>query len=368
MSNRKPYPKELVEKILLSCPVRLSIALRQEYCKRQLLPLIPFDHQWLQATKSGNLEKIQWLHRYNAGSSRWNIIEAAARWGHLHVLEWAHHETTDCSCKRRWEERFWTTANAAAQAGQLEVMKWLHEHCPDKCTTTGTILAVERGNLETLKWLHDNHLGAFQVPDAISMLLNRAEDKGCLEVFKWLHENVGPATDAEQRISRLEELERKRVERISALTHESSTSSNPHLPMCRGCAERVYEKRGSCSCSYKYDIEGVCLDCESIWRYNPRDGKDLEIVKQLFKLEDNATDETYARREVGIALCAGTDIDEAPEFSSGEDDDVKFMRDHFKHYGIDESLGGSYGEEYGNAVREMVRFRDEFRGTFVVSL
>ncbi len=93
------------------------------------------------AAKGGHLEVLQWLR---ANGCLWNKYTCweAAKCGHLEVLQWAH--ANGCL----WD---WDTCANATGGGHLEVLQWLRANgCPwDKYTV---ICARDRDHVELVNW------------------------------------------------------------------------------------------------------------------------------------------------------------------------------------------------------------------------
>jgi hypothetical protein len=93
------------------------------------------------AAKGGHLEVLQWLR---ADGCLWNKYTCweAAKCGHLEVLQWAH--ANGCL----WD---WHTCANATGGGHLEVLQWLRANgCPwDKYTV---ICARDRDHVELVNW------------------------------------------------------------------------------------------------------------------------------------------------------------------------------------------------------------------------
>merc|ERR1712232_289168 len=88
--------------------------------------------------KAGRIDLIERWGTWNSFTCQY-----AARWGHLHVLQWLYNEE---NCE--WDE---CISLAAASGGHLEVLQWLRANgCPwnrDVC-----LAVAAYGHLKSLKW------------------------------------------------------------------------------------------------------------------------------------------------------------------------------------------------------------------------
>jgi len=129
------------------------------------------------AAKHGHLQLLQWLHahRFPCGSS---VCTSAASGGHLNVLQWARSK----GCKlNRW------TFIEAATGGHLDVLLWLKEE-GFKCNPTAAPYAATRGHMHVLQWLAGD-MGAHPFGPKVS---SNAALSGYWDIVRWLHETGGP--------------------------------------------------------------------------------------------------------------------------------------------------------------------------------
>jgi hypothetical protein len=97
------------------------------------------------AARSGHLHVIQWLHRNKCpnGKTGKKMVVAAAEAGHLHILKWAHKNDYAFHLQE---------ANTAAISGQLGVLKWLRRK-GFRPSQNIVHKVVRYGQLKVLKWL-----------------------------------------------------------------------------------------------------------------------------------------------------------------------------------------------------------------------
>ncbi len=108
--------QEIVDQILITCgDVKIAIALRQEYVKKQLLSsLVLCPSRW----RTEDLAHLRWLTFYNRKGC--TTYDWSAERGHLAVVEWLHENRTEgCTTD---------AMDGAASAGHLDVVKWIHEN------------------------------------------------------------------------------------------------------------------------------------------------------------------------------------------------------------------------------------------------
>ncbi|KAF0721372.1 hypothetical protein AaE_010077 [Aphanomyces astaci] len=76
-----------------------------------------------------------------------DVIEEAARKGHLEMVQLLHLNSFACTTK---------AMDDAAVGGHLEVVQWLHSHRTEGCTTRAMNWAASNGHLKIVQWLHAN--------------------------------------------------------------------------------------------------------------------------------------------------------------------------------------------------------------------
>lgn len=128
------------------------------------------------AAKKGHLRILQWAKR-NGFPWKIDTINIAANYGHLHILKWLRLNNCD-----------WDTAICVncAHHGHLEILEWAHENgCPwQKEFVLET--AVIKGQLEIVKWAHQH--GCELNKDVCFY----AAAHGNLHVLIWARENDCP--------------------------------------------------------------------------------------------------------------------------------------------------------------------------------
>ena len=119
-------------------------------------------------TAPGSVALVKWALA-ECPSEQWpsTIAEAAARYGHLELVQWLHGEggfTIDETPRNvpnvravpcRIDERMRFVIAEAARSGNLELVRWLRgKGC--KWDDKACALAAERGHIEVLQWLRAN--------------------------------------------------------------------------------------------------------------------------------------------------------------------------------------------------------------------
>lgn len=98
-----------------------------------------------EAAESGNLETTKFCVKHFCGDGE-GVDIAAARGGHLHILEWI------ITIRPKLSHR---CVLAAAEKGNLEILKWLYTHGCE--LTEGTFVsAMESGSIKTARWCLEN--------------------------------------------------------------------------------------------------------------------------------------------------------------------------------------------------------------------
>lgn len=130
-------------------------------------------HVYSAAARNGHLHVIQWLHQNKCPNERngKKMILAAASAGHLHILKWAH-KNEYIFHPQEYDE--------AARSGHLDILKWLHRKGL-KCGFMTAGLAAERGHLKVLKWLYRKKY------NINTHEYNRAVFGGHLHIIKWIY-------------------------------------------------------------------------------------------------------------------------------------------------------------------------------------
>src|SRR3990167_3564689 len=128
------------------------------------------------AARSGHLNIVQWLHANWIGGCSKNAMNWAARNGHLDVVIWLHENRTE-GCSEMAMDR-------AAWNGHLDMVKWLHENRTEGCSKNAMNWAARNGYLDVVKWLHAN-----RTEGCSKYAMNWAAKNGHLDVVEWLHEN-----------------------------------------------------------------------------------------------------------------------------------------------------------------------------------
>ena len=127
------------------------------------------------AARRGHLEVLQWAR---ANGYLWNewTCAFAAEGGHLELLQWAR--ANGCL----WD---WKTCGFAAVGGHLEVLQWAHENgCTQNANTCWR--AAEGGHLEMLQWARANGCPWDE------WTCEGAAKGGHLEVLQWVRANGCP--------------------------------------------------------------------------------------------------------------------------------------------------------------------------------
>ena len=100
--------------------------------------------------KGGYLGKVI-LESRCGGKFDEDVMDWAAKNGHLDVVVWLHENRTEgCSV----EAMDW-----AAKNGHLDVVKWLHENRTEGCSKDAMYWAVGNGHWDVVEWLRDNGYG-----------------------------------------------------------------------------------------------------------------------------------------------------------------------------------------------------------------
>jgi len=112
---------------------------------------LPLEDIVEKAARRGHLSILQWLHHhhhilYHGYNNQTSICAYAAERGHLDVLQWLRANGYP------WD--LWTCVSAAWK-GHLDVLQWAHANgCP--WDEWACAWAAKRGHLEVLQWAHAN--------------------------------------------------------------------------------------------------------------------------------------------------------------------------------------------------------------------
>jgi len=124
------------------------------------------------AAKFGHLHVLQWL-RWRGCLWNSSTCNMAAEFGHLHILQWARENGCD------WNER---TCCDAVIGGHLHILQWLREN---GCSWDESIcyFAAYGDHLHILQWARANGC------DWDESVVNTAAEEGNLSVLQWATEN-----------------------------------------------------------------------------------------------------------------------------------------------------------------------------------
>ena len=123
------------------------------------------------AASGGHIEVLEWIPIMSLP----NIYEEAARFGQLHVIQWAISRKFSLPSNNR-------IFAIAAQYRQWEILHFLHKN-GFPLTENVAESAASGGNLEVLKWLVNN---GYKLTKQCAV---EAAKKGHSEVFLWLFDN-----------------------------------------------------------------------------------------------------------------------------------------------------------------------------------
>lgn len=132
------------------------------------------------SVESGYLETSKWLYSISEINTIGEkeqlkkIIKNAAKYGHLHILQWIH------NCTK--EEIPIDTISLAAANGYLDVVKWIH-NTKNYCSLRSIENASQNGFLHVVKWLYFNcHIAKKYIYQA----MEGAAINGEFKVLEWL--------------------------------------------------------------------------------------------------------------------------------------------------------------------------------------
>ncbi len=137
------------------------------------------DLPLLQELASRGCPMCSFSQTYSESLAVWGAAEAAARHGHIPVLEWLW-GIAEASVRSRW------VAAAAASSGKWRVLEWLEARGAPMGTST-TAMAAGSGSLETLQWLRapprvcpwDENTCVMAANNGHKAVLQWAVDEGC---------------------------------------------------------------------------------------------------------------------------------------------------------------------------------------------
>jgi len=132
------------------------------------------------AARYGHLHVVEWAHTVAAYYSA-DICPGAARGGHMGILEWAVAKGLSMGVE---------VFKCAAKGGHLAVLKWLHGHRPFVWNQSITLDAAFKGDLHIVQWAMANAF-ACNIDDICDM----GASGGHLPVIEWAMAN-GAVWDA----------------------------------------------------------------------------------------------------------------------------------------------------------------------------
>nr|KAJ3421263.1 hypothetical protein HK105_004068 [Polyrhizophydium stewartii] len=116
-----------------------------------------------------NLIALRILHKNR------ELVEAAAEYGRLDVVQWAD---------KHVPAKFWTTKvmDKAALSGNADLVQWLHANRTEGCTAKAMDNAASSGNADLVKWLHAN-----RTEGCTADAMDNAAGAGSIETLEFLH-------------------------------------------------------------------------------------------------------------------------------------------------------------------------------------
>jgi len=167
----------------------LMVTVTSEFTKRchlkpslrwsPLTPDLDVSRKWdsfasYAAARGGHLGVLEWLREVNFIVFDEATCEGAARGGRLDILQWARGQNPPCP----WDE---ATTEAAAKGGHTKCLMWAHQQgCPWNFLTCTEL--ARGGHLELLQWAIDKGC-----PTDQEKMCNKAARYGHFNVLKWLH-------------------------------------------------------------------------------------------------------------------------------------------------------------------------------------
>lgn len=102
------------------------------------------------ALERGDMQMVQWLHRYFPCGLVRDGLNAVASHGDWSLVEWLHEHHDSDTLE-------WSGADleAAVASGRLDVVKWLCSNTELECANSLAEIAEQNGPLEMLQWLHE---------------------------------------------------------------------------------------------------------------------------------------------------------------------------------------------------------------------
>ncbi|EGG22203.1 hypothetical protein DFA_04321 [Cavenderia fasciculata] len=116
----------------------------------------------------------------SADSTIWtinNIINEAARYGHIEIIKFLHFNKTS-------ESATTDAMDYAARFGHIEIVKFLQEHRSEGATMWAMDYAAENGDIEMVKFLHEH-----RSEGATTNAMDWASMNGDMEMVQFLHDN-----------------------------------------------------------------------------------------------------------------------------------------------------------------------------------
>ncbi|KAG7379303.1 hypothetical protein PHYPSEUDO_008757 [Phytophthora pseudosyringae] len=102
-----------------------------------------------EAAANGHLEAVKKLARRRPTLVTTRTTTAAAERGQLHVCKWLHGKKFDGN-----EGCTWRAAENATRSGNLEILQWLYIRYPDQFDRNRVISAADRDDFYMMEWLH----------------------------------------------------------------------------------------------------------------------------------------------------------------------------------------------------------------------
>ncbi|RLN51051.1 hypothetical protein BBJ28_00013521 [Nothophytophthora sp. Chile5] len=170
-----PLPRE--NQLFKACKSGYSVRVIAPLAARDPYPN-PFRYNVVQAAaRAGHVHILRWLSENDEGRGEWQLAsQSAALYGRLETIQWLHENRKDC----------WSTAvmNLAALKGHLDIVQWLHANREEGCTVEAMDEAASHGHLDVVRWLHEN-----RQEGCTTKAMDCATERGHLEVVKWLQAN-----------------------------------------------------------------------------------------------------------------------------------------------------------------------------------
>ncbi|KAH9126217.1 hypothetical protein LEN26_001095 [Aphanomyces euteiches] len=128
------------------------------------------------AATHGHLPIVQFLTFHRTEGCTTRAMDGAAKNGYLDIVQFLHtHRNEGCTH---------VAMNAAAEHGHLEIVDFLHRHRSEGCTIDAMDFATQNGHLDVVEYLHWNRSEGCSV-DA----LNWAAEGGHLELVHFLNDH-----------------------------------------------------------------------------------------------------------------------------------------------------------------------------------